>query len=148
MTVIWPRLRACFRTPSHYKSQRQECDWVSRPVSPLRSLSVPPRPSSLLLSSVILSYCPPPLQYPGSPTPCFCPRPHPFVTFYLSFTPLFSASCTFVLPPSLQISEVVLHDSDKSLATSTISSILYFNNVAHPREPQAAALEDLVEPRF
>ena len=26
MTVIWPRLRACFRTPSHHKSGRQECD--------------------------------------------------------------------------------------------------------------------------
>lgn len=86
MTVIWPRLRACFRTPSHYKSGRQECDWVSRPVSPLRSV----------LLSLPLSVCPAtPFHCPDPPTSRFRPS-HLYFTFYLSFV-------SSVLPPPLQL---------------------------------------------
>lgn len=95
MTVIWPRLRACFRTPSHYKSGRQECDWVSRPVSPLRSfLPSPP------------SFCP---TTPFLPSPLL---PHPFLMpsalplprcsmFLSSFSPLFYLLPIFSLLPEL-----------------------------------------------
>lgn len=83
MTVIWPRLRACFRTPSHYKSGRQECDWVSRPVSPLRSF----------LPSLSLSHHALPPSSSSSPPPSsFSCSPPPFHWADLlsrSFSPLF-----------------------------------------------------------
>lgn len=68
MTVIWPWLQACFRTPSRYKSGQQECKWVSAPISPLRSFLLlftryrHTSPFPLLPSaSPFLPYCSPPL---------------------------------------------------------------------------------------
>lgn len=91
MTVIWPRLQACFGTPSHYKSGRQECGWVSRPVSPLR-------PSLLCLSRHAL----PPTSSPSSASvTALHPSTRPS---YFSLSHLFSPLPMLFLfpPPSLQ----------------------------------------------
>lgn len=96
MTVIWPRLRACFRTPSHYKSGRQECDWVSRPVSPLRSF----------LPSLSLSHHALPPSSSSSPPSSFSCSPPPFHWADLlsrSFSPLF-----YLLPLCSPLSQASL----------------------------------------
>lgn len=88
MTVIWPRLRACFRTPSHHKSGRQECDSVSRPVSPLRAF----RPSLRLSRHALPPFSSPPSSF------LTALRPSTVQTLLLlvssSFSPLF-----YLLPP-------------------------------------------------
>ena len=114
MTVIWPWLQACFRTPSRYKSGRQECEWVNTPISPLRSFhpslppSVPPHPSSPLLSSVIPSYGPPPLPLS---------RRFQLLVLVLILTPF--SPLTSLLPPSC---------TSPSFITDLRSFCSFFNN--------------------
>lgn len=110
MTVIWPRLWACFGTPSRYKSGWQERDWVSRPVSPLNPSShssvcptTPFLPSPLVPHPSPGALHPPTVRVPLIAR--LCPASHPILTLLPLCFPSFashplSLKTPFILFPS------------------------------------------------
>lgn len=104
MTVIWPRLRACFGTPSRYKSGWQERDWVSRPVSPLNPSShssvcptTPFLPSPLVPHPSPGALHPPTVRVPLIAR--LCPASHPHLDPFASLFPILRVSPSFIKDP-------------------------------------------------